>query len=195
MNTLIIYAHPNPKSFCHAIKEVVVKTVVDNGSVAVVRDLYAQNFDPVLSAADFKALGRGEVQPDVKVEQEAVRNADLIIVVHPLWWTALPAILKGYIDRVFSFGFAYKIGPDGIKGLLGGKNVLLITTHGAPTAFYEGNGMGQALRSTIDNGIFNFCAMSVKEHVFFGEVPTVTDAVRKGYLADVTRAVTQALAK
>jgi NAD(P)H dehydrogenase (quinone) len=193
MDTLIIYAHPNPKSFCHAIQQVVVDTVTACGGTAVVRDLYAQGFDPVLKPADFEALGRGEALADVKAEQEAIRKAGLIVVVYPLWWTGLPAILKGYIDRVFSHGFAYEIGKGGIKGLLGGKKVLLITTQGAPTIFYVLSGMMLALRGTVDRGIFGFCAMSVKEHLFFGEVPSVSDAVRKRYLAAAACAVKRAL--
>ena len=193
MDTLIIYAHPNPKSFCHAIKQVVVDTVAGCGGAAVVRDLYAQGFEPVLKPSDFQALGRGEVLADVKFEQEAIGKAGLIVMVYPLWWTGLPAILKGYIDRVFSHGFAYHAGKDGIKGLLGGKKVLLITTQGTPSAFYDENGMTRALRGTVDTGIFDFCAVSVQDHLFFGGVPSVSDAVRKGYLLDVARAVKQAL--
>jgi len=74
------------------------------GKELPLRDLYAMNFSPVLAAADFSAIQNGSVCDDVRAEQEQIRAADVLIVVYPLWWSGMPAMLKGYIDRVFSYG-------------------------------------------------------------------------------------------
>ncbi len=184
MKYLIIYAHPNPKSFNHALLETVEGALKKAGKDYAVRDLYAMGFNPVLSSGDFEAFQSGQIPADIKAEQDLIKNSDVLIFIHPVWWTGMPAILKGYIDRVMSFGFAYTYGPQGPKGLLTGKKVLAFSTSGFPHDYYEAIGMIKSMSQTQDYGIFNFCDMEVAAHRFFGGVPAVSDAVRKGYLAE-----------
>ncbi len=183
MKTLILYCHPNPASFNHAILTTVIESLEKGGHLYRVRDLYQLNFQPVLDPTDFEAIGQGQVLPDVAEEQEHIRWADRIIAIHPIWWTGLPARMKGYIDRVFSFGFAYRIDASGLTGLLSDKEALIITTTGAPSEYYQQVGMHDALKKTIDEGIYQFCAITVLDHIFYGAVPTVDDQIRKQYLA------------
>lgn len=185
MKCLIVYAHPNPKSFNHAIKETVQEQLVSNGHEVEVRDLYALNFDPVLKTSDFELIQQGKVADDVKKEQEYIDWADLLIVVTPIWWTNFPAIFKGYIDRVFSFGFAYIMEETGPKGLLAGKKAMIINTSGATNELYSELGMHDSLNKTMDFGIFNFCEMEVIGHNFFGAVPMVSDVERKAMLEEL----------
>lgn len=83
--------------------------------------LYELNFNPVLGASDFISFSKGNTPEDIKEEQEHISWADSITFIYPVWWAGLPAILKGYVDRVFSHGFAYAYGENGIEKLLSGK--------------------------------------------------------------------------
>lgn len=185
MRHLIVYAHPNPASLSHAMMEALAEVYRSQGDEVVIRDLYALGFEPVLKGSDFEALKAGSLPEDIATEQKHILWADTISVVAPVWWTGLPAILKGYIDRVYTYGFAYQFGPAGLEPLLKGKKVLLVSNHGNPAAAYEANGMYSGLRLTQDVGIYEFCGMEVKEHLFFPAVPVVDEETRKGYLAKV----------
>ncbi len=182
---LIIYAHPNPKSFNHAILDTVKDALSRAGKEVSVRDLNAINFNPVLSADDLAGMMQGKITAEVKAEQEFVGLADIIVVIYPLWWSGMPAILKGYIDRVFTEGFAYRIvGPD-LEGLLKGKKVLLITTTGAPQEMYEASGMFRSMAQTTGEGIFQFTGMELIEHKYLCAIPYIKDEDRKKMLEEV----------
>jgi NAD(P)H dehydrogenase (quinone) len=193
MKFLILYAHPNPKSFNHAVLETITNGLSKAGKEVSVRDLYALKFNPVLSANDLAGMMQGKLQPDVKAEQEFVSSADVLVVIYPLWWSGMPAILKGYIDRIFTEGFAYSIvGPD-IKGLLKGKKVLLITTTGAPQEMYEASGMFKSMAQTTGEGIFQFAGMELIEHKYLCAIPYLTDEDRKKMLEDLRGLVREKL--
>jgi len=184
MKHLIIYTHPNPESFNHAIKETLVRVLKEKGHEVRVRDLYAIGFDPVLKSMDFQALAGGKVLADVAAEQEHVRWADQITFIYPLWWDRMPALAEGYVDRVLSKGFAYDSTPTGPVGLLLGKKAVLFTTCGAPLAVVESSGvrnMGQLL----DRDTLGFCGMEVMSHRYFGSVPTVSREERQKMLEEV----------
>ena len=189
MKILFVYAHPNPKSFANGILQKVVETAAVKKHQVVVRDLYALKFDPVLKGDDLAQIYSGKVPQDIKVEQEHIQWADVCVFVYPLWWTGLPAMLKGYIDRVYSFGFAYRYGSEGPEGLLKGKKALLFTNQGAPLGFYEANGMTNAIKQTSDAGIFNFCGIEVIGHHFFGGVPSSDAQTREAYLNSAEKAI------
>lgn len=193
MKHLIVYAHPNPTSFNNGIKEQLEKTTKENGHEVVVRDLYELNFAPVLNSSDFEFFQKGEVAADIQKEQEYIKWADVITFVYPVWWTGLPAILKGYVDRVFSYGFAYAY-VDGVPtGLLAGKKALLFSTTGTPNEVYGPNGMHSSMKQTTDEGIFGFSGVEVIDHVFFGGVPTADEATLKGFLNEVEATVKTSL--
>jgi len=190
---LILYAHPNPKSFNHAICETVHAELNRSGATVSVRDLYSMNFNPVLSADDLAGMMQGQLQPEVKAEQEHISSADVIIVIYPLWWAGMPAILKGYIDRIFTDGFAYRIAGTDLEGLLKNKRVLLITTTGAPKEMYEASGMFKSMAQTTGEGIFQFTGMELIEHKYFCAIPYVTDEDRKKMLEELSEFVRQKL--
>ena len=102
----------------------------------------------------------------------------------------MPAILKGYIDRVLLHGFAYLSTPSGVVPLLTGKKVMVFNSMGQSREDYE-RGMFEALRMTTDVGIFKFCGMEVVEHVYFPSIRVVDDATREGYLDQVKFIVQQ----
>ncbi len=189
MKHLIIYAHPNPKSFNHAILETVEQTLTEKGHEIKVVDLYAQNFNCVLASNDFVSFSKGEVPADIKAEQEKITWADSLIFIYPVWWTAMPSMMKGYVDRVFAMGFAYGYSATGLEKKLTGKKGMLISTTGSPSDAYEASGMYNAMKATTDSGIFDFTGIEPLGHVFFGAVPSVDDETRKGYLEQVKQKV------
>lgn len=189
MKVLVIYSHQNPKSFSNEILNVVVSEFKGKGHEVDVRDLYAIGFDPVLSVADFEKLFAGTVSDDVKIEQDYIRNADLLVFIHPIWWASMGAVMKGYIDRVFSMGFAYKYTAQGPEGLLNGKKAMLINNMGSPFEFYDKIGMIDAFKMTLDKGIFGFCGIDVVEHIFNGGVPSASEDQKKQYLDGIKTSI------
>jgi len=189
MKHLVVYSHPNPGSFCHAILETVINTLAAGKQGVVVRDLYALGFNPVLRADDFVGIQSGNIPADIKTEQDHIAASDNLIVIHPIWWTGLPAMIKGYFDRVFSYGFAYSVDAGGIVKLLTGKKAVVFNTQGTPQQVYEQTGMFEALKKTSDMGIYAFCGLEVVSHSFFGAVPYVKDETRKDYLSTVQKVI------
>ena len=167
MKHLIIYAHPNSGSINHSFKETVLQSLTNAGHQVVVRDLYNLGFDPVLSLQDMIGQRKGKVAPDVAIEQQYIQWADSLTFIYPIWWTGLPAIVKGYIDRVMSYGFAYRYDKGIQQGLLKGKQAYIINTHGKSHQEYTATGMDKALQLTSDTGIYTYCGLEVMKHLFF----------------------------
>lgn len=167
MRHLIIYAHPNENSLNHHLLNTVVETLQSRDQEVIVRDLYKIGFDPVFSLDDMQGQRLGKVSDDIKTEQEHISWAEQITFIYPIWWTGLPAIMKGYIDRVFSYGFAYRYDQGIQKGLLKGKKTVIINTHGKSHEEYEKIGMDKALTLTSDNGIFIYSGLEIIRHLFF----------------------------
>ena len=174
MNCLIIYSHFNPESFNHALVDVLAETLSKSRHDVKIRDLYALSFNPVLTKQDMEGLERGAPPPDIQAEQEFVRWADALFFVFPIWWSSMPAIMKGYIDRIFSFGFAYTADEKGPQGLLQGKKVYLINTTGADEETNTQHGVFQSMQNLVDTGIFQFCGMEVAGHQYFAAVQHVS---------------------
>jgi NAD(P)H dehydrogenase (quinone) len=152
-----------------------------------VRDLYAIGFDPVARADDSSPRSAGEPDAAVRAEMEAVRAADVIVFVSPVWWISMPAILKGWVDRVFRPGFAYGHGPDRkVRGTLAGKRGLVFTSSGSTEAEFLASGKMQAIRTMWGVGTVEFCGIALLEHLHFGPVGSrSTPAMIEGYLAQV----------
>ncbi len=185
MQVVVIYAHPNPRSFNAAIAAVVQEEAAKKNSLVKFKDLYAMDWDPVLRARDFEGYASGELPADIKTEQEDLRWADSVIMIAPVWWTAVPAILKGYIDRVFSTGFAYEYTKSGPRGLLTGKSGLLITTSGADEETARKGTMLDTIRRASVNSVFGFCGFAKYQHKNFFGVPRSTDQQRADMLAEL----------
>lgn len=174
MKHLIIYAHPNPESLNGQLKKCVEKILKQHEHEVVVRDLYQLEFDPVLSLEDMTGQRNGTVHDQIKKEQEYISWADAVTFIYPIWWTGMPAIMKGYIDRVFSYGFAYRYDQGIQKGLLTGKHAVILNTHGKSHEEYSAIGMDKALLLTSDKGIYTYCGFEIKEHLFFDKADRAT---------------------
>ena len=137
MRILIILGHPDPKSFNHAIASSVYDTLRNDGHQVTLHDLYAEAFDPLLPVQEIHE--RGTIPAVIQKHCEDLRSADGIVIVHPNWWGQPPAILKGWIDRVFRPGVAYRFeegdSGEGIPiGLLKAKAVVVLNTSNTPDA-------------------------------------------------------------
>ena len=235
MNILTVYAHPNPKSFCHAILQQFTKGLEDAGHTSEVVDLYAINFDPVFRMMDFASYvhesipidlleqmnirqvvldnAGGPIQrfvasrwlrnkdtaavakfihdhrpKDVIAQWEKVKNAQGLAFIAPTFWLHFPAILKGWFERVFSYGDAYELTPIGWGGeakgrvpLLRHEKALVIST----TLFKEEDykSVWEApMTRIIDEWGLRYPGVKRVENVYFYGVPVVDDETRRGYL-------------
>lgn len=175
MNQLIVIAHPSKKSLSYQIKERLSNKYVKSGDQVKIRDLYEMNFYPVLTSDELKYLKEGKTCPDISVEQAYIEWADQITFIYPLWWNAFPAILKGYIDRVFTNGFAFRITENGLEGMLKNKKVNLITSAGMSQEALKKSNVFESLKVTQDHGVFEFCGMEVLKHEYITESTSLSD--------------------
>lgn len=183
MNHLILYCNPNPHSLSAAYRDSIIELTEMTRNPLNVRDLYNIGFHPVLEKLDLDAMKRGEIPEEVRVEQDYVRWADLLTLIYPVWWAGMPALMKGYIDRVFTRGFAYDMDDQAhLKGLLTGKKVVILSNMGITYDHYKKSGMLDAMKQVADEGIFRFCGMEVIGHRFFGHLDLASKGEREGHI-------------
>lgn len=201
MKAFLILAHPEPKSFNGALFQTAQEALRAAGHSVVVSDLYAMKFDPVSDRRNFTtvkdpsfykqqieemhATEVGGFAPDVDTEIRKVEACDLMIWQFPLWWFGAPAILKGWVDRVFAMGRTY--GGDRFyeNGAFKGKRALLSVTTGGPgPAYVKGgwNGDIHAILRPIHRGMLRFTGFDVlAPHLVYAPV-RANDAERKAAL-------------
>ncbi|CAD5108390.1 NAD(P)H-dependent oxidoreductase [Zestomonas carbonaria] len=174
MNVLIVYAHPEPRSLNGSLKDFAVRRLQAAGHSVQVSDLYAMNWKATLDAADSldgaagerfdpaqdskRAYANGRQSPDIAAEQDKLRWADAVILQFPLWWFSMPAILKGWVERVYAYGFAYGVGEHSDarwgnrygEGNLAGKRAMLVVTTGGWESHYSARG----INGPIDDLLF-----------------------------------------
>lgn len=190
MNVFLVHAHPEPKSLNGALKDLAVETLSGLGHAVQVSDLYAMGWKAVADGDDFPdrenphrlvyareskhAYLRGSQRDDVAAEQRKLLWADAVILQFPLWWFSMPAILKGWFERVYAYGFAYGVGPHGGErwgdrygdGTLRGRRALVSVTIGGREPHYSPRGVNGALEDVlfpIQHGTLFYPGMSVLE--------------------------------
>jgi NAD(P)H dehydrogenase (quinone) len=236
MRVLTIYAHHDPRSFCHAVLQRFTEGLRDAGHVNEVVDLYAIRFDPALRDHDRpnwiddsvpddvlehwnvkQALIQGARNPlrrwivkrwignrdardivrrvrglggpgDVAAQQAKVAQADALAFIAPVYFVGFPAILKGWIERVFTLGFAFGLTPDGWRGDIGGRvpllkhqKALIIQTTIFDERAYRA-GLRDAMTALIDEYALRYPGIKRVEHEYFYAVHGADDATRRGYL-------------
>lgn len=186
MNVLIVYSHPSPTSLNAALKNTAVSTLEKLGHSVKVSDLYEMKFNPIADQNDFTELKNPEkfsyineqyfasqnrtFSKDILEEQDKLTWADYVIFQFPMWWTEAPAILKGWFDRVFAYGFAYGPGAYDQGKLRGKKAMLSFTTGGKDLRNFGKN----HLKGELSERLFNiqheklyFVGMDVIEPFIF----------------------------
>ncbi len=236
MRVLTIYAHHNPRSFCHAILTRFSDGLTDGGHTNEVVDLHAIGFNPVLTARDapdwiddsvpddvlshmhvkdsmleasgnplqrlmlkrwmsgkdergmLRAIHAKGAPRDVQIQQEKVAAADALAFVAPLYFVGFPAILKGWIERVFTLDFAFALKPEAWRGdirgrmpLLEHKKALIMSTTIFDERSYAAE-LGPAMKTLIDDFALRYPGIQRVEHAYFYAVYGADDETRRGYL-------------
>ena len=180
MNAFIVYWHPEPKSFNHAMFSTACKALMEAGWDVKTSDLHALGFNPVSSRANFRSvkdpdflklqleeLHATEVNgfsAEIEDELQKLEWCDLMIWQFPLWWFSLPAVLKGWVDRVFAMGRTYGGGRLYDAGVFKGKRALLSLTTGGPADAYTKDGFNgdiQGILRPIHRGMLEFVGFQV----------------------------------
>jgi NAD(P)H dehydrogenase (quinone) len=182
MKVLVVYAHPNPKSFNHAILEAFTKGLMEKGHEYEIVDLYQTKFDSNTKTEDLVQFRGGQMPKEVLDQQNKVSSADSLVFIFPRWDWTYPAILKGWIQRVFSYGFAYKISDKGVESLLKHNKALLINTTGGTEEFYKTSGLQNAFEKIYEATLKNYSGITNVTDVTFYAISMVDDKTRKEYL-------------
>ncbi len=187
MRILLILAHPNPGSFNHAIAAAAREALIAGGHEVVLHDLYAEGFDPILPAAEVPE--HAPLPPEVAQACAELRAADGLVFVHPNWWGQPPAILTGWIDRVFRPGTAYRFLPgdagEGVpEGLLQARAAVVLNTSNTALA-REQRVFGDSLERIWKHCLLHFCGIPRVERRMFSTVVSSTPEQRRVWLAEV----------
>ncbi|MBU2644230.1 NAD(P)H-dependent oxidoreductase [bacterium] len=193
MRISVILAHPDKKSFNHAIAATAVETLIQNGHGVCFHDLHEERFDPVLLSAEI--LKDAFLPPVIQNHCDEISVADGIIVIHPNWWGQPPAILKGWIDRVIRPGVAYEFlegdkGEGLPNGLLKAKAALVFNTSNTETE-RETHVFGDPLETIWKNCIFGLCGVSHVYRRMFNIVVVSSEEQRKAWLKEVRQTVAE----
>ena len=181
--TTIIYAHPYEQSFNHAIVQRVRELLESKGEAYKLIDLYADGFNPAYTKEELALFNQGKaLDPLVLHYQEILKKTDRLIFIFPIWWADMPAIVKGFEDKVFLKTLAYNPTPTGIKGCLTQiREAVVITTSTAPTwylKFFCGNVIGKTMIGHTLKGI----GVGSGRWINFGGMDKSTAQARQSFL-------------
>jgi putative NADPH-quinone reductase len=181
MKIFVLIGHQRVGSLCHSIANAAIDELKASGHEIVFHDLYAERFDPILYDEE---IPRGaELPPIIKQHCDEVTSADGFIIVHPNWWAMPPAMLKGWLDRVFRQGMTYRFGPSGVEGLLKGKTAVVFTTSNTPRAD-ELRLYGDPLENLWKNCIFGMCGLADFTRCNFESIVMSTPQQRQAWLEE-----------
>ncbi len=206
MKVLLVHAHPEPASFCSALRDTAAEVLAAQGHEVLHSDLYAMGFNPVASGVDFgerkspaylnyaleqrHAVTSGTLAPDIQAEIDKLLACDLLVLSFPIYWMSVPAMLKGWIDRVFVSGIFYGGKRVYGKGGMAGKKALVAATLGGretmfgPGAFHGPlTGEGGMLRPLLQ-GSLGYVGMQVLEPFIGWHVPYISAEARGAMLED-----------
>lgn len=193
INHAVIVCHPAPASFTHSVAARYVETVSRPGHAALVRDLYGENFDPVLKESE----RQGEPAADVQAEWGLLGEPDVVVLVYPVWFGAPPAMLVGYIDRVFGAGRVSGAAEESVpEGPLAGKHLVSLTSSGSMSAWLHEKGVLTSLRTVYDRylqSVFGF-SHAVRYH-FDGIRPDLPERDVRQHLLEAEQAAREVMSR
>lgn len=201
MHVLLVYAHPEPTSFTAALKDAAFDALSKAGHTVEVSDLYAEGFNPVAGRHDFTGVldprrfhyqseqdhahQTGSFAPDIAREQQRVARADLLVWIYPIWWGGVPAILKGWFDRVLAYGFDYSDGKRYDSGYFRDKRGILCLTTGGTRARFSSDGVYGDIHQVlwpVQRLMVEYLGIAALEPFVAYAAPRVDQATREGYL-------------
>ncbi len=179
---LVIDGHPNKDSLCFSLAEAYIEGAKAVGYEVKKLRIMDLNFDPILRYGYQKRM---DLEPDLLSALELLKWADHLVWVHPVWWSALPALVKGFLDRLFLPSLTYNTIPNSyrMEGLLKNKTAHIIATLDQPGWFYRlyfGAPSEKQLKSSL-----KLCGIKTKKVSYFGIVKTSTDEQRKAWIEKV----------
>jgi len=171
MQHLLVVCHPKRQSFTQTMARAYAKELDSLGQEVVVRDLYRARFDPLLSEGELMGAAKPFVPSAVRREQRRLLSAGALAFFYPLWWAYMPAMLKGYIDRVFAAGVAYDLRAEEMVPRFTGKKALIFTSSGADMGYLRRSKQWGAMRTLEKDHLLSLCGIELLEHVHF---PSIT---------------------
>ena len=194
MNTLIVFAHPHVGSYCHSIMEAVQKGLRKSGQACKVIDLNKDGFDPVMRSKDLKAfaqLGKGEtaalseLDPLVLRYKKKLEWAESLVMIFPTWWMTMPAMMKGFIDKVIFPGVAYEMVDGRLELRLRRlRQVTVISTMNTPADAYRDR-FNNSIEGSLIRGTFNQIGIHDARWISLNMVKQVGDEVRTQWLEEL----------
>jgi len=191
MKHAVVIAHPRAESFTASVAAAYVQACGEQGFQIVTRDLYGIDFDPCLKPDEIPGPSFRPAA-DVMAERALLQDCDVFAFFYPLWLNTPPAMLKGYLERVFGFGFAYGSDGHSYNPLLQGRAFISFSSSGAPKGWLKQIGALDALCVVFDDYFANLCGMKSIDHVHVGAVtPGASPYFVAARLEDVRKAVIQ----
>lgn len=191
----LIVAHPKSDSFAMSVASAYRTSVEALGHSISVRDLYRMNFQPLLRAGEIPSAAGFTPEADVVAERAAIGEADVFCLVYPVWFYSPPAILVGYIQRVFGMGFGYSQRPGTGGRRLLGRSLISFSSSGSAAEWMRKEGSFDALQNIFDDHVAEVCGMTVLAHRHYGRVLPETPGVQiEARLRDVRETVERCFA-
>lgn len=191
MKILIVLANPNAQSFTHAIAERCLSKIEDMGHTPIMHDLYAEGFDPVIESKEIPK--KGEYPKIIEQHCNHLLDADGIVVIHPNWWGMPPAIMKGWIDRVFRPGLVYEfIDGDQGEGVPVGKlkaKAALVFNTSNTSPEREEQVFKDPLETIWKNCVFDLCGVEKFYRRMFRIMVTSGESQRQAWLDEAAQAI------
>lgn len=173
MHTLIVVAHPSTTSLTHSVADTIADELSNSGAAQTVDvlDLYAEGFNPLFSEEDMVAYRQAGTPPaDVVAQQKRIEAAKSLVLVFPVHWWGMPAMLKGWVDRVFTNGWAFEWSPAlGMRKKLDGLKVHVFCMGGAQPSTYSLHGYEASIKKTVAEGLFGYVGASVESFQVIGD--------------------------
>jgi NAD(P)H dehydrogenase (quinone) len=191
MKHAIIVGHPDPDSFTLQMAHAYQEGVEGLGHATLLRDLYSIGFDPRLQVSELPHRQGGEAAADVLAERQLLSDADVFAFVYPLWFNSPPAIVKGYIDRIFGMGFGYASPQNGGVGpLLTGRQLIAVTSSGSSEVWLHEQGALNSVRNLFEDCLGRVTGMRVRPHIHCdGVVPGLKERWVRQHLAHIRESV------
>ena len=192
MKHAIIIAHPRAESFTTSVAGAYAKACGELGFQSITRDLYRMGFDPRLQAEEMPGPASFGPAPDVAAERQLLQDCGVFAFFFPLWLNTPPAMLKGYLERVFGWGFAYGADGHSYNPLLTGRMFISFSSSGAPLGWLKQSGALDALCTLFDDYFARLSGMTCVDHVHVGGItPGASSCFIEARLHDVRKAVVQ----
>lgn len=192
MKHAVILCHPRGRAFTRLTAQTYVDAVRARGDEVVTRDLYAMNFDPRLHADELPDAAGATPRTEILIERAMLKDADVFAFFYPIWFGSPPAMMKGYVERVFGVGFGYEaIKGGGSRPLLGGRKMISFTSTGSENTWMVDSGSWDAVRKVFNERLAAACGLQSLDHVNFGGVDADMPA---GRIAEAVEQVREAVA-